>query len=246
MEILAAFLVLGFVTSAHCVGMCGPIVIALPLKDTSTGSRILSSVLYNLGRTLTYGILGLFFGLIGQGLELAGFQKIVSITMGSLMIISVIFPALFKKNFSTEKGLFGIVNKIKSGLGRRFSVKSYGSLFTIGILNGLLPCGPVYIAVFMAIATNNAIIGAIGMIIFGLGTIPALLTLSIISNTIGTRIKKMVTKIIPYIIILLGILFILRGLGLGIKYISPKDSLLKPHQKVEMMKDCTEKNDCCN
>jgi len=245
MELLVAFLVLGFITSAHCIGMCGPIVLALPLKNESLSSRIFSSLIYNLGKTLTYGILGLIFGFVGQGLELAGFQKFVTIFIGSAMIISVIFPALFKNNFSIEKGAFSFLNKIKISLSKKFATKSYLSLFTIGLLNGLLPCGPVYIAVFMAIATNNALIGSLGMILFGLGTLPALFTLSIISNSIGTKFRKYIVKIIPYFIVILGIVFILRGLGLGIKFISPSDRVLKPHEKIEMQKDCEPEHNCC-
>ena len=97
MEFYIAALVFGFITSFHCIGMCGPIAIALPLKKNNWTAKISSSLLYNIGRTITYGVLGAVFGLLGKGFKMSGFQQWVSIDVGILMIISVLFPVIFKK-----------------------------------------------------------------------------------------------------------------------------------------------------
>jgi len=228
MEYISA-LVLGLLGSFHCIGMCGPIAIALPLKTNTWPARIASSLVYNIGRTLTYGILGFIFGLIGKGISLGGLQQWVSIILGIIMILSVIFPVLFRK-INIEKTTYKMVSRLKGIFGKMFSIRSYSSLFTIGILNGFLPCGLVYIALAGAIVGGEIQNGVFYMMIFGLGTIPVMLALSILGNVISVRIRKKIRLIIPVFIVIIGILFILRGMNLGIKYISPKFDKEEPTQ----------------
>jgi len=213
--------------SFHCAGMCGPIAIALPLHGNSIGGKIFGGSLYNLGRTITYGIMGALFGLLGQGMALIGFQQKVSVIMGSLMIISVLFPALFRNQYSLEKSWFSFVGKLKSTIGGMFSIRSYSSLFFIGMLNGLLPCGLVYMAIAGAIGTGSVGLGTLYMILFGLGTIPMLLGISLAGNLLSLTVRKRINKLIPVMVVLVGIFFILRGLSLGIPYLSP------PREKIE-------------
>ena len=94
MELWTAFLI-GFAGSLHCIGMCGPIAIALPIGETSRIRLLLGRVLYNVGRILTYGLLGLGAGLIGQTVHVSGYQQIVSIVLGSLILLAVILPSRF-------------------------------------------------------------------------------------------------------------------------------------------------------
>ena len=146
MEFIISGLVLGFLTSFHCVGMCGPIAIALPLHGNSKSQKLFGGILYNLGRTTTYIIFGFIFGLLGQSLGALGFQRWVSIIAGTLMIITVLSPSLFKSNFNT-RGIFNsLLSKVKFALKKLFSTRSRASLYLIGLLNGLLPCGPLYMA----------------------------------------------------------------------------------------------------
>ncbi|HSG68617.1 MAG TPA: sulfite exporter TauE/SafE family protein [Bacteroidales bacterium] len=220
MEYLSA-LVLGLLGSFHCMGMCGPIAIALPLKTHAWPARIGSSLLYNIGRTVTYGILGFIFGLIGKGFSLGGLQQWVSITLGIIMLVSVAFPLFFRR-INLERSAYAIVSRLKGRFSKMFSIRSYSSLFTIGILNGFLPCGLVYIALAGAIVSGEITDGVLYMMIFGLGTIPAMALLSILGNVISVKFRKKISKLIPVFIVIIGILFILRGMNLGIKYISPK------------------------
>ncbi|MDB4584085.1 sulfite exporter TauE/SafE family protein [Draconibacterium sp.] len=227
MTILLSALVLGLMGSFHCAGMCGPIAIALPLHGNTVSQKIFGGALYNIGRTVTYGFMGAIFGLLGQGLQLIGFQQKVSVIMGALMIISVLFPTLFKNQYNMDKSWFSFVGKLKKTIGKMFSIRSFSSLFFIGMLNGLLPCGLVYMAIAGAIGTGGIVEGSLYMILFGLGTIPMLLAISLAGNVLSLAVRQKINKLIPVLVVIVGLLFILRGLSLGIPYLSP------PKQKIE-------------
>ena len=227
MAIWITALVLGLMGSFHCAGMCGPIAVALPLHGNTVPQKIFGGVLYNFGRTITYGIMGLVFGLLGQGLHLIGFQQKVSVIMGVIMIISVFFPVLFRNQYSMDKSVFAFVGKLKKSIGKMFAIRSFSSLFFIGLLNGLLPCGLVYMAIAGAIGTGSIAGGGLYMVLFGLGTIPMMLAISLAGNVLSLSVRKRINKLIPILVVVVGILFVLRGLSLGIPYLSP------PRQKIE-------------
>ena len=227
MVILLSALLLGLMGSFHCAGMCGPIAIALPLHGNNIPQKIFGGSLYNLGRTLTYGVMGAIFGLLGQGVVMIGFQQKISIVMGALMIVSVIFPSLFRNQYHMEKSWFSLVGKLKKYIGKLFAVRSFSSLFFIGLLNGLLPCGLVYMAIAGAIGTGEVVLGSLYMMMFGLGTIPMMLSIAIAGNILSVAIRRKINRLIPVLVVLVGIFFILRGLSLGIPYLSP------PREKIE-------------
>lgn len=231
MEFIISGLILGFVTSFHCVGMCGPIAIALPLQGASKAQKLLGGVLYNLGRTTTYVVFGFILGLFGQGLVALGFQRWVSIVAGVLMLITAFTPSLIKSNFNPDGTFNKLLDKVKSALKRLFSVRSFSSLYLIGLLNGLLPCGPLYMAFIISTGTGNALTAAIFMMMFGLGTLPLLLSVTILGNFISVPIRNRINSFLPILIGIIGILFILRGLNLGIPYLSPKEEMIK--KKIE-------------
>ncbi|MEN8202443.1 MAG: sulfite exporter TauE/SafE family protein [Bacteroidota bacterium] len=224
---LISALVLGLMGSFHCAGMCGPIAIALPLHGNSIPQKIFGGSLYNLGRTVTYGIMGAVFGLLGQGVQLIGFQQKISVIMGGLMIISVLFPSLFRNQYRMDKSWFSFVGRLKKSIAQLFSVRSYSSLFFIGLLNGLLPCGLVYMAIAGAIGMGDVLLGSLYMILFGLGTIPMLLSIAIAGNILNVAIRRKINRLIPVLVVIVGIFFVLRGLSLGIPYLSP------PKEKIE-------------
>ena len=229
MFLWTAFIV-GLVGSAHCAGMCGPIALALPLKAERVSGKILSGFVYNIGRTLTYAFMGAVFGLLGLGLNLFGVQKWIGIVMGSLMIISIILPKLITFKFIPDSA-FSFTGKIKSTLIKLFTLKSTFTIFLIGIVNGFLPCGLVYIAIAGAIGTGNIFTGVYFMTAFGLGTLPMLLGISLLGNLSGIKFRNKMNKIIPYAVVLVGAFFILRGLNLGIPFVSPKTEMIE--QKFE-------------
>lgn len=227
MEFIISGLVLGFLTSFHCIGMCGPIAIALPLHGTSKMQKLFGGILYNFGRTTTYVIFGFILGLFGQGLGALGFQRWVSIIAGSLMIITVISPSLFKSNFNTSGILNSLLSLVKIALKKLFSTRSFGSLYLIGLINGLLPCGPLYMAFIISTGTGHAITSAIFMLMFGLGTIPLLFSITVLGNFISIPIRNKMNNLFPVLIVIIGVLFILRGLNLGIPFLSPKEEMIK-------------------
>lgn len=227
MLVLISALLLGLMGSFHCAGMCGPIAIALPLHGTRLPQKIYGGVLYNLGRTLTYGLMGAVFGLLGQGFKMIGFQQKVSVLMGGIMIISVLFPSLFKNQYSIDKSWMSWVGKLKSAIVRMFAIKSFSSLFFIGLANGLLPCGLVYIAIAGAIGTGEVVYGSLYMLMFGLGTIPMMLSIAIAGNVLSLAIRKKINRLMPVLVVVVGTFFILRGLSLGIPFLSP------PKEKIE-------------
>ena len=231
-ELYIMALMTGLVGSMHCIGMCGPIAVALPLGKKGWGQRTLGSVAYNTGRIITYGVLGALFGLLGQGIEMAGLQRWASTLIGALMILSVIFPTLFKGKVQVEQFFFGYAGKMIGRFRKLFQISSLPSLFLIGLLNGLLPCGLVYVAIAGAINTNNILYGILYMIIFGLGTVPVMLAIPLLGNLIGSGFRRKYTFLLNWFIVILGVLFILRGLSLGIPYISPPQKMLKPHEKM--------------
>lgn len=231
-------LTIGIVGSLHCIGMCGPIVVALPLKNQNMLTKVLGAVLYNSGRVATYGLLGVLFGLLGKGIHMAGFQQWTSIILGIVMIISVLFPFVFREKITIGNLLAGMASRLIVRLKKLFASRSYGSLLLIGLLNGLLPCGLVYVAIAGAINSGSVISGSLFMVLFGIGTTPLLLLATLASDAIGQRIRQKMQKAVPYFVFMLGVLFILRGMSLGIPYISPTTEKLAPKAMVE-------KGSCC-
>ena len=246
MAILFTAFLLGLMGSLHCVGMCGPIALSLPLRGDTIVQKIWGSTLWSLGRILTYSIMGALFGLIGIGFKLIGYQQIISIVMGTLMILYVFLPSLIKN--LTFKGLTSLFNPIRRGMQRLFQERNNQALFLIGIFNGLLPCGMVYLALAGAIGTVDLLSAVCYMALFGLGTLPLLLVISMMGNIVSHTFRKRINKIVPFVIVLIGLLFILRGLSLGIPYLSPPKEKLSPslQMKIENTQiDKAVENSCC-
>jgi len=221
----SAFL-FGLISSFHCIGMCGPIAMMLPVDRNNQAKKVTQILTYHLGRLTAYGSIGFVFGLLGKGFFLAGIQQNLSIFIGVAMIVIVLTPEKIFAKYNFSKPAFKLISKIKTALGNQFRDKSYKSLFTIGLLNGFLPCGMVYVALFGAIAMQSESLGVLYMILFGLGTVPLMSSVVYINSYLTLPIRNKIQKIIPYVAVCIGCLFILRGLGLGIPYISPSNMSL--------------------
>jgi sulfite exporter TauE/SafE len=232
MFIYTAFMV-GLVGGMHCIGMCGPITMALPLYQKSLVSKITAGLLYHVGRVITYSLLGLLFALLGKGINMAGFQQVVSIVLGVLMILSA--GGFFINLRFTHKISHRIGTSINKRLKPLLGTKNTLSFAAIGFLNGFLPCGLVYVAIAGSLVADSLMEGILYMTFFGIGTIPLLAAFMFFSHSIGARFKKAFQKIIPIFVFLLGVLFVLRGLNLGIRYISPKID-----KKEQVVKSCCE------
>jgi sulfite exporter TauE/SafE len=218
--------ILGLLGSFHCIGMCGPIAFALPLDRSSKSKMLFQTFLYHIGRLLTYSLIGVLFGLIGRGLFLSGIQQRLSILMGIIMIASVTIPVKVFNRFQITKPLYKVVGTVKQQLGLYLNKKSNKSIFLIGFFNGFLPCGLVYMALIGAVASSNILLGASYMFLFGIGTIPMMTLAVYAGNILKLSLRNKIQKAIPVFVVIIGLLFILRGLGLGIPYISPSDTKL--------------------
>ncbi|MBX7151721.1 sulfite exporter TauE/SafE family protein [bacterium] len=234
MEILAGF-ILGVLGSFHCAGMCGPLVLALPHGSPSRWSMLTESLTYNAGKMLTYAMMGLVAGGLGATIRLAGYQQILSVIVGSLLLIVIFLPKKFYEPFlfSPSGGRF---QRFRNIFKKLWSSRSYGSFFTIGILNGFLPCGLVYMALAGAIVTSGAWNGFAYMGLFGLGTMPMLVIIYAVRQSIGLTLRRTLVRLIPVGMATVAILLILRGLNLGIPYVSPKT----PLEKASHVSSCCE------
>lgn len=214
--------VLGFLGSFHCVGMCGPIALAIGGKGNK--KFLINKVIYNLGRSLTYAILGLIVGSLGFSLSLAGIQQWLSIGMGLLVVL---LSLSYKKadKLLTVPALSGVVIWIKSKLTHFLKSGSRTAFFSTGLVNGLLPCGMVYMALVVALGMQSPWIGAGYMFFFGLGTIPLFLGLMVSGEFLPFVRRQQFQKAIPYLGMLIGALMVFRGLGLGIPGLSPELSV---------------------
>jgi uncharacterized protein len=225
--ILSAFLI-GLLGSFHCVGMCGPIAFALPAKGLN---RTLSALLYNTGRISVYALLGVVLGFAGKGFALAGFQQALSIVAGIVIVLTVLLPSSVLNKFPTGRLIYKPVGWLKKKLGFLFTVPTYTSVMGIGLLNGLLPCGLVYVALFAAISLASPVSSALFMLAFGLGTFPVMLSVVWAGNFISVGIRSKIRKAVPVFIAIVGILMIVRGLNLGIPYLSPEVNPANHHVK---------------
>ena len=218
---LLSALLFGLLGSFHCIGMCGPIAFILPVDRSNTIKKVSQIFLYHFGRIITYSLIGLLFGLLGKSFYLFNLQQQLSIFIGVLMIVIVVIPYKTFNKYNLSKPLYRVISKVKSALGKELKNKTPDTFLTIGFLNGFLPCGLVYMALFGAIATGDAWQGSLYMAVFGIGTIPLMTTAIYFGNFLTGKVRRYITKAIPVIVILMGLLFILRGMGLGIPFLSP-------------------------
>jgi sulfite exporter TauE/SafE len=223
---------IGFLGSFHCIGMCGPIALALPMNKYVGVEKYLGIILYNIGRAMTYAMLGLLFGFLGNQFRLWGFQQIISIGAGVL----ILFFILSNFTFASKIPFLAVLNKmVQRGLGKLLTTAKHpSSLFTIGLLNGLLPCGLVYVGIAAALATMDTLHGVLLMFSFGLGTMPVMAGILMFGHLISVNIRHKINKAVPYVVGIMAVMLILRGMNLGIPYLSPK-----------LEKDSTEVS-CCH
>ncbi len=236
MTILITALVLGLMGSFHCLGMCGPIAFILPVDRNNKTKMAIQTILYHLGRMTAYGLIGLVFGYVGKGISLVGIQQKISLIMGILMVVLAFVPASKILRLKPLSGWNKFVYFVKSSLGNYLQKRSTIGFYVIGFFNGLLPCGLVYIALVGAMATGDPLLGALYMMIFGLGTAPMMTLAIYLGNFVSLKVRNKINKLIPYAVAIVGILFILRGLNLGIMFVSPSDKMLNTEGKMIQMK----------
>lgn len=216
MDFSVAF-ILGLLGSLHCAAMCGPLMLALPGRAAGVGRFIAGRLIYQLGRVVTYGLLGVVAGLVGKSLFLAGLQRWLSIALG----VAVLVGFLISKKVALAAPVVRLVTLLKTAMSAQLRRRDFRSLALLGMLNGLLPCGLVYVALAGAVARGSLWNAIVFMAVFGLGTMPMMLAISLSGKLFPMSLRLKLRGAIPAGVCVLGLLLILRGLALGIPYVSP-------------------------
>lgn len=209
---------LGFLSSLHCIGMCGPIALALPLNRSSALSMWGGLLLNNLSRIAGYAVMGLLAGILGKSMAIAGLQNYLSVAAGVIMML-FLFGTL--RHFTSIGFIQRFTGKWKSAAAKLFGSSSPYTLSLAGLLNAFLPCGFVYMALAGAAATGHLISGALFMMLFGAGTAPALIFVAFAGHMLKPQTRSRARKLTPVFVAALACVLILRGLNLNIPYISP-------------------------
>jgi len=209
-------LLLGLAGSLHCVGMCGPLMLAIPLPSSERRAVLLQMLVYHSGRILTYAALGLLFGLLGKGMAIAGFQQVLSLAAGFFIIAMAFVAWRFEQLVTALPGFGAFTRSIQQRMGHLIHNHPGSATFSLGLLNGLLPCGMVYAALAGAISTTNSMEGGIFMAIFGIGTLPLLLTATVLGRSFSSSIRRKIRIVQPILLTFAGLLLIQRGLQLDI------------------------------
>ena len=214
-------LAIGALGSFHCIGMCGPIALTVPLAGKTGLAGTLRALAYNSGRIITYSILGFVIGIIGQYVALGGYQQVLSITVGVLILLFILLPKSLTNKVDPTSTFARFFLKLKSTFRGLFQSKSALGPTILGLINGLLPCGLVYVGLAGALALGNPIESALFMAAFGLGTVPVMITVIFAGDLISIQWRAKIRKLMPVMFAIMGVLFVLRGMNLGIPYISP-------------------------
>ena len=209
---------IGLFGSVHCIGMCGPLAFAVPVTQNRWWYVVTDKLLYNTGRVITYTFLGLLIGFIGKQLWLYGLQQGISLVSGMLIIMAG-FSRLFKLRLINSKWLPRMLTPVNKLL--QYALQHRAGHLVIGMLNGFLPCGFVYLALVGAVNSSSPVNAATYMFWFGAGTFPLMLAATISTGFVGPVVRRRINKAMPYLMVCLGFWFILRGLNLDIPYLSP-------------------------
>ncbi len=207
---------MGLAGSLHCVGMCGPLALALPYQRRSWLHAVGQVLVYNAGRVLTYTILGMLIGLAGHGLFMAGVQAWLSIGLGVAFLLAAIFSFSIESQLVRLPGLKHLQYWVQKKLSTLIQQRGTATLFGIGMLNGLLPCGLMYMAVAGAVTAGSTTQGAAFMILFGLGTLPLMTAVAMAGQFIGMDIRRRARKLLPAFLVIFALFFVIRGLHFAV------------------------------
>ena len=219
-QIISMAFVMGLVGSFHCLGMCGPIAMALPMGHRNNGSRLVGGAIYNMGRIFTYSFFGLILGLAGNFLISPEIQNTVSIAFGVFIGIYLLLPSKTKTSLKIAPSQILLV-RLRKQIAKFLYIENNSSLFGIGMLNGLLPCGMIYLALTSSFLAGSAVKGSLFMFSFGLGTFPTMLAAVFFGSFLNQHVRSKLRRLVPIFLFFMAALLIVRGMNLGIPYLSP-------------------------
>jgi len=213
--------IMGALGSFHCIGMCGPLALALPANTTGWQQHFTATLLYNAGRVVTYSMFGLLAGLVSAGFSLFGWQQAISLTAGIIIAAMILLPRLFPAQLGSFNPGQRFFSRLRNIFGQLFFKNNRSAFFAVGLLNGMIPCGMVYLAMAGATATGTILNAVLFMAAFGLGTLPVMWSIAFWGQVMHAGIRSNIRKAYPYLMGIMACLLMLRGMGLGIPYISP-------------------------
>jgi len=221
-SLLASGFLVGIAGSLHCIGMCGPLSLALPLAEKTNTQKVICLLYYQLGRIMVYASSGCLFGLLGRGIYLSGYQQYFSIFLGSLFLLMAI-AYLLRKPVAHIRALQPMFQFVLGYIVQNVQrVRRPISFFLLGMANGFLPCGLLFFSLMFSLSFTRVADGVVWMAMFGLGTVPAMLLIPLAGHLAGAQFRRIFKKVTPVFILAMGIFLILRGMNLGIPYISPQ------------------------
>lgn len=237
--------VLGLTSSLHCIGMCGPIAMAIPINSKNNWLILLGILHYNFGRIFTYSLLGAFIGIIGLTVRSFGILQWLSIVSG-LLLIAYAWRKKIGQSIRFRIPTNSINNLLSKGIGSVLKSKFRYKLPLLGMLNGLLPCGMVYLALMNALLTGSQSSGIFAMAAFGIGTLPSMIAVGFAAGKVSTALRTKLNATVPYILTLIGLLVVFRGMNLGIPYISPKAEMAMKTKTESLQTKPEMKMECCH
>ena len=231
-EIIGSAFIMGFAGSLHCIGMCGPLALSLPVSHSNNLSRIWGGLIYNSGRILSYTSMGFIFGSLGSLIIAAKWQSSLSIGLGIIILLYLIIRKKYF-HFSTASALVKPFMLLRQQLGKLFRSKKLSSLLFIGVLNGFLPCGLVYLALTSSIISASPVNGGMFMLFFAFGTFPMMFAAVLMGNYLNQSLRQKIQKAVPALLFFMAVILILRGMNLGIPFISPEFDAGHQHEVLE-------------
>jgi len=227
-QLISMAFAMGLVGSFHCLGMCGPIAMALPMGNRNNSNRLFGGVIYNSGRILTYSMLGLILGFAGDFLISPKIQGTVSIVFGSIIAFYLVLPSNTKRILKISPSQ-NLLVRLRKQLAKFLYIQNNSSLFGIGMLNGLLPCGMIYLALASSFLAGSPLKGSLFMLLFGLGTFPTMLGAVFFGSFLNQHIRSKLRRLVPVFLFFMAALLIIRGMNLGIPYLSPSIPVTAAH-----------------
>lgn len=213
----SAFLI-GLAGSVHCVGMCGPLALAIPGASKDKGfTFFLRTIAYQISRISGYGVLGLIVGFFSQGMQFTGVQPYFSLLSGILLLFLGFFGIIPEVNaFSKYPIIQHFQVKINRIIGTVMTNEHFSTPFVLGFLNAMLPCGMIYIALGTGLSSGNMSEAALYLISFGLGTLPLMFMVSLSGQLLSLQMRRSWQKTIPIIFMISGIILIYKGMNIAL------------------------------
>lgn len=204
-------LTLGLFGSLHCAGMCGPIALMLPANKSVVAKAALSKLLYNAGRAVSYMVIGVLFGILGSAIAISGYQKQLSIISGIIILLIVLFSATQKLQIKFSGIIARWTMPLRLTMKKLFTQQSPISHFSIGLINGFLPCGLVYLAAAGSVSAGSVGGSVLYMALFAMGTFPVMLLMTFSTSMLKGTWRKWYSKAAPAVTVALAVFLIYRG-----------------------------------